>query len=213
VTTFTVTIWFSEAMNTSAIFEPVVFFSTPGENPSAALTVDIGSGQWTNGNQYYTFTSTVADLDIDIANVDMEITNARSGTGDALVPVVIANEFSIDQLIATPTAPDLVPDLGSSSTDDLTADDTPTFAVAVPLTGVEAGDTIDLIDTTNGNATVGTYIVQAGDIGNVVQVTTNVSLADGIHAIAARLPILPSIRGPGRRLRLRLRRLIRPPRS
>ncbi|MAW89394.1 MAG: hypothetical protein CMJ42_22975, partial [Phyllobacteriaceae bacterium] len=185
--TITITVVFDQSMNTQPTVTPVISF--PDENPSS--TISYVSGSWsttTSANDTYTFTFSVTDANIDLSDIDVEITNARSFTGDNLPDTTVTDVFSIDTLIAeVPAAPDLVAasDSGDSDSDDLTNDNTPTFGVAIPATGLEVGDTVELIDTSNGDAVIATHTINGGELGTTIQLTAS-TLADGDHTIAVR---------------------------
>ncbi|NBR07948.1 MAG: hypothetical protein EBT92_19600, partial [Planctomycetes bacterium] len=77
-------------------------------------------------------------------------------------------------------APDLIAtsDTGSSSTDNRTSDNTPTFSVALG-TGVQAGDVVGIY---NGNIKIGEAIVTSADIlAGSIQITTS-PITDGSYS-------------------------------
>ncbi|MFO0864209.1 MAG: Ig-like domain-containing protein [Gemmataceae bacterium] len=81
---------------------------------------------------------------------------------------------------ATPNAPDLQAgsDSGTSSTDDITNDNTPTF----DITGAEPNQTVELRDASNGNAVVATGTAD----GTGAATLTASTLSDGVHNLFVR---------------------------
>ena len=85
-------------------------------------------------------------------------------------------------------------DTGLSNTDNSTSATTPVITVST-LNGVAmaAGDILQVVDTSNSNAVVGSYSVQSGDLtsgnwnGTTKSITLSTTLADGTHALVARM--------------------------
>ncbi|NEX76513.1 type I secretion C-terminal target domain-containing protein, partial [Aeromonas rivipollensis] len=84
-------------------------------------------------------------------------------------------------------------DSGSSNTDNLTNDTTPTIRLS-SMNGVvmSVGDVIQIIDTSSGNAVVGSYTVVAGDLGGgawsgTTKDITLTALTDGAHGLKVRI--------------------------
>jgi len=92
VSTFTISVTFDQAMNTTVT--PTISFPTLGEDPGALITFT--GFLWSNGNQTYTLTFTVNDLEIELDDIDIEVSNAQSSGGETLVPVIVADVFSVD---------------------------------------------------------------------------------------------------------------------
>jgi len=92
VSTFTITIDFDQPMNTTLL--PTISFPTLGEDPGALFTFT--GFVWSNGNQTYTLTFTVNDLEVELEDVDIQVSGAQNSSGDVLTSVVVADVFSID---------------------------------------------------------------------------------------------------------------------
>ncbi|QEL20720.1 autotransporter-associated beta strand repeat-containing protein [Limnoglobus roseus] len=88
---FTVTVTYSEAMNTGV--NPTVSF--PVENPSAALTFDAGTSGWTSATTYVA-RYTIADANQTLADVDVRITGGVDLAGNAPAVFTAADLFDID---------------------------------------------------------------------------------------------------------------------
>ncbi|WP_412553704.1 tandem-95 repeat protein [Shimia sp. MIT1388] len=192
---FQIRVMFGEAMDTQAPFTPIISF--PGATSDLVNSIAYDSGVWgTDGgapNNVYIFTFDVLDADVDLAGVDLTITNARSALGVDLADSPFTDVFDIDTDIPdVPGAPELHTDsdTGNNTTDDRTNDTTPTFTVDIPATGLVAGDIVQLIvgstvyaeyeiDGTEG----ATVDITVGDIvaGSATSVTS--TLAEGTHAV------------------------------
>ena len=92
LSSFTISITFDQAMNTSVL--PVISFPTLGENPGALLT--FSGFVWSNGNQTYSATFTVNDIELEVADLDVQISDARNNAGETMASVTITDVFSID---------------------------------------------------------------------------------------------------------------------
>ncbi len=90
--TFNLALQFSKPMDTSVT--PELTFPTAGENPVGTIT--FASGVWSNGNQSYTATFNVTDLNVTIPDIDVRISNARDTFGNSLATVTVADVFNID---------------------------------------------------------------------------------------------------------------------
>ncbi len=108
-------------------------------------------------------------------SVTGQVTDASGNLGTASAP----NNFIVDRIITAPGAPDLATasDTGVSSTDNLTANTTPTFTGA----GAEAGAAVTLYDT-NGTSVVGAGTADAGGAWSIVAST----LGAGAHTLTAK---------------------------
>ncbi len=143
----------AEASSSVQIFDGVTSLGT--------ATAD-GAGNWT-------FTSgTLIDGVHSITTVATDPAGNVSVASGALA-------VTIDTVIATPSTPDLATasDSGSSSTDNITSDDTPTFNGTA-----EANSTVEIFD---GLLSLGT--TTADGSGNWT--FTSVTLTDGIHSVTA----------------------------
>jgi len=97
---FTVTITFSEPMNTVAN-APTITFS-----PSVASTLTFTSGIWSAGGTVFTATYSVADAGVSIPAVDVTIAGAKDLAGNVQVPRTVSALFAIlTQDQAPPTPP------------------------------------------------------------------------------------------------------------
>jgi methionine-rich copper-binding protein CopC len=97
------------------------------------------------------------------------------GTDRGIASAALSPQLLIDSTApGTPTGlADLATasDTGSSTTDNITNDTTPTFSIPLAGTGAVAGDVIELY---NGSTLIGTYTLTAGDIiANGASLTTN----------------------------------------
>jgi hypothetical protein len=88
-TGFQVTVQFNEPMNVSV--NPTVTF--PVENPAGTLTV--ASGMWLDVKTYRANYS-VADLGVELADIDVSITGATDAIGNAQAPLTVTDLFDID---------------------------------------------------------------------------------------------------------------------
>ncbi|MCB1449466.1 MAG: cadherin domain-containing protein, partial [Nitratireductor sp.] len=192
VTTFSLVVKFNMSMDTNPAFTPSI-----GLPSGVASTLTFASQAWstsTNANDTYTITYTVTDASVDIEDINVSISNARSFGGDPMAPTTEPAVFDIDTLIAEAPTPDLVAgsDTGVSSTDDLTNDTTPTFSFTIPAVGVEADDVIDLVLVDGSGdyvSTLDTLTVTSGgsfDPGESVTLTSS-ALADGDYHVAIRI--------------------------
>ncbi|WP_369407942.1 Ig-like domain-containing protein, partial [Roseomonas rosulenta] len=129
-------------------------------------------------------------------NVTQNVTNTQiswpttllSGSGRAIVFEVrnaagsgpLANQhYTLDTTAAAPSVPDLTAasDTGASSTDNLTADTTPTVTGG----GAEPGATVTLYDT-DGTTVLGSAVAAADGSWSI----TSSALADGAHTLSVR---------------------------
>uniref|UniRef100_Q3APA8 Uncharacterized protein n=1 Tax=Chlorobium chlorochromatii (strain CaD3) TaxID=340177 RepID=Q3APA8_CHLCH len=80
-------------------------------------------------------------------------------------------------------------DTGTSNTDNLTNDDTPTVTVNLTGKSLSEGQTLQIIDTSNSNAVVGTYTITSTDATNGITTkdVTLSTLTSGAHALKAQL--------------------------
>jgi len=83
---------FSESMNQG--ITPTLTFPTVGENPSGALTLS-GSSGWLNATTYR-FVYTLSDTDLDLSDIDIQVSGAQNGGGQAITDTLFADVFSID---------------------------------------------------------------------------------------------------------------------
>jgi hypothetical protein len=142
-------------------------------------TVDTGEsrGTGTVANGTWTITSSsLADGDHMFKAIQTDVAGNTSTASSALT-------VTIDTSAAAPSTPDLDAgsDSGSSNTDNITNDDTPTF------TGTgENGATVTLFEDLNSNGTVDTGESRGtGTVANGTWTITSSSLADGDHMFKA----------------------------
>lgn len=89
---FTIDVTYNEPMITDGSANPTITF--PVESPGATLTF-AGPGSWAGGN-VYTATYNVADANMNVANIDIQITGAKDAVGNTQVAKTEANKFHID---------------------------------------------------------------------------------------------------------------------
>lgn len=152
--TFTITVDFSEAMNTSVA--PTVSFNLV---VASTLTLD-GTSGWSDVDTYVARYD-VADGNVDVNDVAVDVSGAQDAAGNEQEDYAPQNEFGIDTLApGKPNVPDLdaSSDNGESDSDDVTNDDTPTFSGAAG--SVEGSSTVELFRA--GTISLGTTSA-AGD--------------------------------------------------
>ena len=143
--TFSIAVTFSQAMNTSAT--PTLIFA-----PSVASTLALTGGAWSAANTVYTASYTVADANVVVNGVTVDVTGAQDLAGNAQQDYTAVAEFSIDTV-----AP-----VASITLDAITADNIVNAAEAggtVAMTGTVGGDVEDsdiITLTVNGVAYTGT---------------------------------------------------------
>ncbi|MCX6099578.1 MAG: Ig-like domain-containing protein [Candidatus Bipolaricaulota bacterium] len=169
----TVAIDFDVAMNTS--IPPMLVFA-PGVSSTLSL---LPGGSWTDSDTY-TATYSVADGNVDVDSVTVDVTGARDASGNLQQDYTPLAEFDIDtQNPAAPSVPDLAgaSDLGESNTDDVTRDSTPTFDGSA-----ESDSTVEVSSSISGS--LGTTTAPGG--AWTFTVLGSAPLVDGIHNISAR---------------------------
>lgn len=105
-TTFTVTVVFDEAMNTSV--SPTLVFAP--DVTSGSATLSFSSEMWSGGNTTYTATYTVSDQNVDVNSVTIDVTGAQDAAGNAQENYSPLHEFDIDTLNPTADIVDVTPD-------------------------------------------------------------------------------------------------------
>jgi large repetitive protein len=96
--TFTLTVVYSEAMNTSV--NPTLVFPTASEDPTASpATLTLNSGSWTNATTFVA-TYNVTDQDATMPDVDVQVSGAKDAAGNTQVGSTLADKFSIDMALA-----------------------------------------------------------------------------------------------------------------
>ena len=117
---------------------------------------------------------------------------------DAAGNTSTVSTVNINTTVATPATPDLNSgsDLGTSATDDLTSDNTPTFSVSGTLSGtgvlkaVKAGETDVICTLVSGNCTLGTLV------DGTWSVTITDTAGSGLSAISSALSIVVDTSAP-----------------
>jgi hypothetical protein len=117
---------------------------------------------------------------------------------DAAGNTSTVSTVSINTTVATPATPDLNSgsDLGTSATDDLTSDNTPTFSVSGTLSGTgvlkatKAGSTDVICTLISGNCTLGTLA------DGTWSVTITDTASSGLSAISSALSIVVDTSAP-----------------
>jgi VCBS repeat-containing protein len=92
--TFTVTVAFSEAMDTEV--NPTLTF-----DPDVAGTLGFDNGQWSEDGTTYTATYDVLDTNVDLADVTIDVEGAQDANGNAQQDYTPEAEFSIDTVNPT----------------------------------------------------------------------------------------------------------------
>ena len=150
--TFTVTVVFDQAMNTGV--DPTLTFG-----PDVSSTLTFAGGSWSAGGTTYTATYNVADANVNLATVTVDVTGAQDANGNAQTDYTPQAEVSIDT--ANPSA-----------------------TIVVADTVLQAGET-SLVTITFSEAvsglTTGALTVENGTL-------TNLSSSDGITWTATLTP-------------------------
>ena len=95
--TFSIAVTFSEAMDTSAA--PTLTFA-----PDVASTLtQTGAGVWSVGNTVYTASYNVADANVVVNGVTVDVTGAQDANGNAQQDYTALAEFDIDTAVPTAT--------------------------------------------------------------------------------------------------------------
>ena len=143
----------------------VTLFDTNGTTVLGTAVAD-ASGNWTiTSSPLFDGVHSLTATQTDIAGNTSVVSAALSVT--------------VDTVAAAPSAPDLIAasDSGTSNTDNVTSDNTPT----VTGSGAEAGATVTLFDT-NGTTVLGTAVADA--LGNWT--ITSSLLSDGDHSLTVK---------------------------
>ena len=86
---FTVTVTYSEAMNTAVT--PNIAFT-----PAVASTLSFSSGAWSVGNTVYTASYSEADANVTVASVQVDVTGGQDLAGNTQAPSSQPGAFTID---------------------------------------------------------------------------------------------------------------------
>ena len=90
---FYLTITFSEAMDTGT--DPTISFPTAGEDPTSGGTLTANSSSWSSNTtfvQYYD----VADHNLEMSNIDVQVSGAKDAAGNTMTAWTASNTFSVD---------------------------------------------------------------------------------------------------------------------
>lgn len=87
--TFSIAVVFDQAMNAGVA--PTLTFA-----PTVASTLTLTGGVWSVGNTVYTASYNVADANVEVSNVTVDVTGAQDVNGNAQVNYTPLAEFSID---------------------------------------------------------------------------------------------------------------------
>ncbi len=153
----------NDALTGTGLANTAVHFTIDGSPIAATVTTD-AQGVWS-------FTPTgLAD---GAHTIVASQTDAFSNIGTA------ALSFTLDTAVAAPSAPDMTvaTDTGSSSTDNITNNTTPTFTGS----GAEAGATVTLFDT-NGTTVLGTATADGSGNWSI----TSSTLSGGSYTLTAK---------------------------
>ncbi|OGG40587.1 hypothetical protein A2118_03130 [Candidatus Kaiserbacteria bacterium GWA2_50_9] len=171
--TFTITINYSEAMNTATA--PQIPLD-PALEISGTLVGNNGASGWFDSDMYVRHYN-VLDINETAVGVDISVTTATDLAGNTQTAGSSANAFDVDT--AAPSAPS-TPDLAAASdsnitTDNITSNTTPTF-----IGTAESGSTVTVYDT-NGTTVIGSGTATGGNYSVVVS-----TLSSGVHSITAK---------------------------
>ena len=156
--TFQVTVTFNDAMTTDGSADPTLTF-----NPAVAGTLTLaGPGVWSAGGTTYTATYNVADANVSLANVTIDVTGAVDANGNAQTDYTPQPEFSIDTANASVIVnivDGALSDGDSSSVVTFTFSEAPGASFTEADIQVSAGLTLNagslsMIDATHYQATV-----------------------------------------------------------
>ncbi len=179
-------------LNFTLNFSEAVTLDSTGGTPRIALTIG-GSTTYASyvsgsGSSALTFSYTVqsGDLDADgialAAAIDINGGTIKDGAGNNAVTTLNSIGSTSGILVdavapAAPSTPDMTSDTdtGSSNTDDITGDETPTFTGTA-----EAGSTVKLYDT-NGTTELGSGLASGGNWS-----ISSSALSGGSHSITAK---------------------------
>ena len=105
--TLTLTVVYAESLNTT--ITPTISFPTSGEDPTASpATLTLDSGGWLNSTTFVA-SYDVADQNLAMPNVDVEVAGAQDTGGHAQTSFTAADNFSID--MQNPTVASVTPNL------------------------------------------------------------------------------------------------------
>jgi hypothetical protein len=193
--TFTLTVDFDEAMNTGVA--PTITFPTGGEDPTAVgnavATLSNPSGSWTDGDTYVV-TYDVADDDIVISDIDVQVSGAQDAAGNTMSAVTQTDIFSVITAPAptiqsiTSTSGDGAYGVGESVNVTVTFDEAVDFTAngGTLQTTLSNGETVTLANSnaTNQTAFSGTYTIQEGETDSADLDVSSVSLTGGATLVA-----------------------------
>ena len=130
---FDVTVTFDQAMNTAGASQPTLTF-----DPDVLLTgtlINPSAGTWSVSDTVFTKTFDVADVGVEVANVEIDVTGAQNLPGEAQTDYTSEAEFSIDTL-----NPTVGVNIVESQLNDGNSSSLVTFEFSEDVTGFDAND-------------------------------------------------------------------------
>ena len=182
---FTITIDYSEAMNTATA--PQIPLDPVLEGVPQTLQGNDDASGWFDEDTYERHYNVLGN-NVTQTGVDISVTTATDLAGNTQTAGSSANAFDVDTKAPfAPSTPDLAAASDSNITDDnITSDNTPTFTGTA-----EANSTVEIYDG-GGSAVVGT---ESADGSGNWTITTS-ELLDGIHSIYAKATDAAGNEGP-----------------
>ena len=103
---FTITVAFSEGMNTDGSADPTLVFS-PDVEGGGLPTLISGSGNWGGADDIYAVTFDLQDCNVDVDSITIDILGAEDSSGNSQQDYEAVHEFEIDTLNATVSSVEL----------------------------------------------------------------------------------------------------------
>jgi len=165
---------------------PTIGFPTAGENPVASpATLVFNTGSWSADETRYTVTYDVVDRNIELRNIDLQISNAMTATHSFLAPFLAVDKFSIDTrgpAVNSVTSPQANGSYSAGTVVPITVafNEAVTAAGGTPTLTLETGTTDRTADYASGSGTstlTFNYTVQAGDASDDLDYASTAALA------------------------------------
>ncbi|XIA62915.1 beta strand repeat-containing protein [Bradyrhizobium sp. TZ2] len=182
---------FSEAMNAGAT--PTLVFGS-----SVAGSLAFASGVWSNGNTVYTATYDVADANVNLSNITIDVTGAQDAAGNAQTDYTPVAEFGIATGNAAPSDLVFTGNIGLAATTNGMgggADDTEIAAASLfTVSTVDPDDASGFEYTFSGSATFGVTVDNGGaetftmNAGTGVVTTSSLDYDNGVQNITITTP-------------------------